>query len=254
VRISEIDGAPCVIVNHGYGKRKVTGAKCEGWDRANCSYIIGTMEVKSITDYMALLPPPSSSGKDRFFVKLAYGKGKTIIGSKQVIGKNTASAIAYQVALMLKLEDPKRFTGHTFKRTSITWCADSGLTLIQIKAHTGHRSDSVVQGYVDQSMPQKLLAANAIAGNVAGGIITSPARARAQVSMGLEQNMDNEESIPSVLDPLTVGPSWRHGGNGNHFFFISGGTITTNMGPTTSVATATNTSNMVENVATEEEG
>jgi hypothetical protein len=41
-------------------------------------------------------------------------------------------------------------------------CADAGFTLPQIKAVTGHKSDTVVQSYIDNSKRQKLAAALAV--------------------------------------------------------------------------------------------
>jgi len=41
-------------------------------------------------------------------------------------------------------------------------CADAGMTLPQIKSTTGHKSDSVVQGYIDNSMVQKKTSADAL--------------------------------------------------------------------------------------------
>jgi hypothetical protein len=68
---------------------------------------------------------------------LRCGPGNTIVGTKRLLGKNTAADIAKKVAGLLGLNNANCYTGHCFKRTSITWCADSGMSLMQIKAHTG---------------------------------------------------------------------------------------------------------------------
>ena len=42
-------------------------------------------------------------------------------------------------------------TGHCLRRTAISWAANAGLTLPQIKCLSGHQSDTVVQGYINNS-------------------------------------------------------------------------------------------------------
>ena len=96
----------------------------------------------------------------------------SICGSNQKIGKNVAANYPRLVALKLGLPNPETFTSHALKRTGITFLADAGkitflkyfdyfllifagLNAVQIMAHTKHRSASVLQGYVDNSMQQK---------------------------------------------------------------------------------------------------
>jgi hypothetical protein len=62
----------------------------------------------------------------------------------------------------LGLENPERYTSHCLKRTTITMLADYGLSLPQIKSHSGHKSDTVVSGYIAASLPQKRLCSKAI--------------------------------------------------------------------------------------------
>jgi len=54
------------------------------------------------------------------------------------------------------------YSSHTLRRTADTVYADAGMTLPQIKSTTGHKSDSVVQGYIDNSMVQKRTSADAL--------------------------------------------------------------------------------------------
>jgi hypothetical protein len=73
----------------------------------------------------------------------------------QNVGKKIADA--------LFLRDPERYTGHVFRRTGITLFANTGASLCQIKAYSGHKSDSVPQRYIDTSVPMKTVAATATA-------------------------------------------------------------------------------------------
>jgi len=57
--------------------------------------------------------------------------------------------------------DWNMYTSHTFRGTAATVCAEAGMSLPQIKSSTGHQSDSVVQGYIDNSMVRKPSSADA---------------------------------------------------------------------------------------------
>ena len=58
------------------------------------------------------------------------------VASARVIGKHKASSFGVTIAEILGLSDPPRYTGHCFKRTSITWMADSGMTAEQMMTIT----------------------------------------------------------------------------------------------------------------------
>jgi len=99
----------------------------------------------------------------RLFRKLkwAKGPGSAIIATNSPLGINSLRNVGTQIAQWLIEQgvelshEPKAYTGHTWRRTSITWCADAGLSLPQIKAVSGHKSDTVVQGYIDKIRSSK---------------------------------------------------------------------------------------------------
>jgi integrase len=68
--------------------------------------------------YVALRPKNSPS---RFF--LQYHKGKC---SRQNVGINTFGAIPKKIATFLELENPKSYTGHSFRRSSATLLVNAG--------------------------------------------------------------------------------------------------------------------------------
>ena len=67
----------------------------------------------------------------------------------------------------LELPDPQSHTGHCWRRTSITFATEQGLSLMEIKALSGHKSDTVVQGYIEKGprMREKLGVAVTLSGN-----------------------------------------------------------------------------------------
>ncbi|XP_044595729.1 uncharacterized protein LOC123272797 [Cotesia glomerata] len=113
------------------------------------SFVIGDEFYKKVQGYMAIRPNDTTT--DRFF--LFYHHGKC---TKQVIGKNKFSEVPKTMAIFLQLENPERYTGHSFRRTSATLLANSGATLTMIKNHGCWRSSSVAEGYIENSLGNKM--------------------------------------------------------------------------------------------------
>lgn len=97
---------------------------------------------------------------------MQYHKGKC---STQVIGINTIGSMPRKIAGFLKLENPERFTGHSFRRTSATVFADAGATTLDLQRHGGWKSAAVAQTYVDESTKYK----EATAGKITKAILGS---------------------------------------------------------------------------------
>ncbi|KAF2882112.1 hypothetical protein ILUMI_24034, partial [Ignelater luminosus] len=94
---------------------------------------------------------------NHFFLQFRNGNCKT-----QVVGINTFSKIPPIVAKYLSLLNPDHYTGHAFRRSSASLLVDSGGDLIQLKKHGGWKSNAVAEGYVDQSIQNKMDCANKI--------------------------------------------------------------------------------------------
>ncbi|KAF2903751.1 hypothetical protein ILUMI_02427, partial [Ignelater luminosus] len=62
----------------------------------------------------------------------------------------------------LSLPNPDHYTGHAFRRSSASLLVDSGGDLIQLKKHGGWKSNAVAEGYVDESVQNKMDCANKI--------------------------------------------------------------------------------------------
>ena len=69
---------------------------------------------------------------------------------------------ATEIATWLGKENPKKYKGHSFRRTAVTWCAESAMSVSNIKLVSGHTSDNVVQRYVNNTTTMKLNAAQAL--------------------------------------------------------------------------------------------
>lgn len=94
---------------------------------------------------------PKTVKHNRFFIY--YNHGKCTI---QVIGINTFAKIPQKVAEYLKLPDASTYTGHCLRRTSATFLADSGADIQTLKRHGGWQSTNVAEGYIEESIANKL--------------------------------------------------------------------------------------------------
>ena len=60
------------------------------------------------------------------------------------------------------LDEPEGYTGHSFRRCSASFLADSGADLSVLKRHGGWKSTTVAEGYIENSMENKIKIANQI--------------------------------------------------------------------------------------------
>ncbi|XP_047997099.1 uncharacterized protein LOC125234756 [Leguminivora glycinivorella] len=77
------------------------------------TFIVPEHFVPVVKKYQRLRP--KNMPTYRFFI--GYRNGKC---TKQVIGRNTFSALPKQIATYLKLKNPERYTGHCYRRSAIT--------------------------------------------------------------------------------------------------------------------------------------
>lgn len=99
----------------------------------------------------------------RFFC--TYRNGRCINSS---VGINTIGKIPSQVAEYLKLEAPKDYSGHCFRRSAATLLANNGGDLLTLKKFGGWKSSSVAEGYVDDSVQNKINVAEKLMQPIAG--------------------------------------------------------------------------------------
>ena len=78
------------------------------------------------------------------------------------VGLNTIGKVPSQIAKYLNLSDPHEYTGHCFRRSSATLLANKGADFLSIKRHGGWRSSTVAEGYVEESIQNKIQVAQTI--------------------------------------------------------------------------------------------
>jgi hypothetical protein len=130
-----------IQVDTGETQIKVTylRTKQKGIPEQSYTLITGEIEVRILNEYQQCFKPADRNG--RYFRVLKYGAdGTTIIGMNKNIGHNTTAKAGIRIATRLGLEDPELCTGHTFRRSAATICAESGMTLPEIKLVTGKKT------------------------------------------------------------------------------------------------------------------
>lgn len=111
--------------------------------------ITGNENLRLYHKYLSLRPPSMNS--DRFFVKYQNGKCH-----KQIVGIHKLASTAQDVAKYFNLPDFTEYTGHCLRRTSATLLVNAGADLLQLKRHGGWQSSTVAEGYIDESISNKL--------------------------------------------------------------------------------------------------
>ncbi|XP_011859053.1 PREDICTED: uncharacterized protein LOC105556569, partial [Vollenhovia emeryi] len=130
---------------------------------------------------------PKDVENSRFF--LNYQNGRC---TRQPIGLNKFVKIPRIIASYLKLPDPQSYTGHTFRRTSATLLADSGADIITLKRHGGWKSNTVAEGYIEDSFNNK----KKICNQITCSILNKPTTCTSQES---EININNPSTSNEVL-------------------------------------------------------
>lgn len=110
-----------------------------------------------IKQYIAVRP--ANTTHTRLF--LTFRNGYCI---NSPIGINKMVAMPKIIATILKLANPHTFTGHCFRRSSISHLANKGSDLITIKRHGGWKSSAVAEGYIETSLKRKMEVAQMLSG------------------------------------------------------------------------------------------
>ena len=80
---------------------------------------------------------------------------------KQPVEK-TLSRIPSTVSKFLNLPNPEAYTGHSFRRTSAMLLSDAGVIILDLKRLGRWKSATVTEGYVAESVRNKIETTNKI--------------------------------------------------------------------------------------------
>ncbi|XP_072936502.1 uncharacterized protein [Epargyreus clarus] len=93
---------------------------------------------------------PENCSVDRFFLR--YTKGVCI---PQAVGINKFGSMPRDIAEYLHLPDAHNFTGHSFRRTSVTLLVDGGADITSLQRRRGWKSAAVAFGNIGDSVNNK---------------------------------------------------------------------------------------------------
>lgn len=114
---------------------------------------------KIVREYMKMRPPHATT--TRFFVQ--YRNGRCV---NQVMGKNNIAKIPKEIAQFLGLPEYEKYSGHSFRRSSLTILANTGASLLTLKRHGNHKSAKVCEGYIQESLEHKRRVGSEISGAI----------------------------------------------------------------------------------------
>lgn len=119
----------------------------------------------------------------------------------QPVGVNTFSTIPRKIAQFLGLSNPLEYTGHSFRRSSATLLADSGADLAVVKRHGGWRSNSVVEGYIEDSLNNKIEISRRII-EQSSTIINNRSALNSTASSSASNSVSNQQTNEDINLPL----------------------------------------------------
>lgn len=181
----------------------------------NCFAITGAL-FATVQRYASLRP--TYVPHDRFFLNFQKGKCTT-----QPIGKNKFYKFPTRMAEYLNLPNANRYTGniclnlkkkiiptnysgHSFRRSSATLLANTGASIETLKRHTGHKSTSVCESYIDDSIGYKKRTGNAIASSLNCTVTSSSAVVSSEKSPGSEVVVTYPTN-DGIVDPCVAATS-----------------------------------------------
>lgn len=182
------------------------------------TFVVKGEYLNIVRKYQALRP--ENVATKRFF--LNYQNGKC---TRQPIGRNKFAAMPKEIAAFLKLENPEKYTGHCFRRTSATLLADSGANLTTLKRHGGWKSDQVAEGYIEESIEQKAKITDLI---TEGIDIVPNEPGPSSANLPLEQSL-NGNPVPSKEPEVDNMPNIASQIQSNTTLNMPGKTITLNI-------------------------
>lgn len=139
---------------------------------------------------------PKNTPHDRVFVQYIHQKC-----TRSPVGINTIGKIPSEIANFLNLPDPHLYTGHCFRRSSATLLANSGASLTTIKSLGGWKSSKVAEGYIENSISNKISIARNVLSDETEEIATLIEQPSASRSGDIElMDTNSNGSIPTVMN------------------------------------------------------
>ena len=132
---------------------------------------------------------------DKHQGKVWYTGNKHEMLKAQFMGKNTLGKLPHDIAVVLSLGDPEKYSFHSFRRTSATNAADAGSSTEQMADFYGWKNGSMCQEYISTSKPAILGMANRLAGPVEAPKVEPEREVELELETKIHDNMAQEVCI-----------------------------------------------------------
>ncbi|KAJ3644169.1 hypothetical protein Zmor_026841 [Zophobas morio] len=85
-----------------------------------------------------------------------YRRYVALLPTNSPLRNNTFGKIPRKIATFLKLENPAKYTGHSFRRSSATLLVNAGGDITSLKRHSGWESTKVAESYIQESFGERV--------------------------------------------------------------------------------------------------
>lgn len=154
-----------------------------------------------VKKYWALRPCNVPS--DNFFIN--FQKNKC---TRQVIGINKLGNMPKQIATFLNLDNPQEYTGHCFRRTSATTLVNAGADIITLKRHGGWKSSQVAEGYIENSLQNRINIASQLVSSITGSnsSVTVPSTSNSSCYTTVKSASTNQSVLKNITENISNAP------------------------------------------------
>ena len=130
-----------------------------------------------------------------------------------------------QIATFLKLPHTKLYSGHCFRRTSATILIDAGGDITALKRDGGWKSTSVAEGYIDNSLKNKMDTASKISSSVIPNCNITPQPSSSGSATACNTHVLNSSTLFQTQTQTNLQP--------NSITFVNYGSLTVNFAGST---------------------
>ncbi|KAJ3662712.1 hypothetical protein Zmor_007046 [Zophobas morio] len=123
-------------------------------------------DIQNCGNVLNIVIPDSKTHKERRFSVVNEGFGVTTIDLyRRYVALRPTNSPLSKIATFLKLENPAKYTGHSFRRSSATLLVNAGGDITSLKRHRGWESTKVAESYIQESFRERVKIAQTVFGD-----------------------------------------------------------------------------------------
>ena len=100
------------------------------------------------------------------------------------------------------------YTGHCFRRTSATTLVNAGADITTLKRHGGWKSSQVAEGYIENSLQNKIDIANQLVSSITRSTssLTDPQPSTSSCHTTVQSTSTNQSVLKNITESVTNAP------------------------------------------------